>query len=65
VTGEPGRDVMTLLVEASEWDEALSGHLRDVTRDVTTLRAQIERIAAGTLKADGKLIEDRRLPAGA
>ena len=54
-----GRDEMTLLVEGEESaDEA--ARIAETVQAVTKLRGAVNRVPAGSLPGDGKLIEDRR-----
>ncbi len=61
VSGETGRDDMTLFVEvAGEATPELKDGLGNVIREVTKLRADISIVGAGELANDGKVIEDSR-----
>jgi phenylacetate-CoA ligase len=52
-------DEMTLLVELVEPDEGVA-RIADTVQAVTKLRGTVDRVPAGSLPEDGKLIEDRR-----
>jgi len=58
VENEGGEDRMTLRVE--EASEAAARDLVATLRDVTKVRGEVERVAAGSLPNDGKVIEDLR-----
>jgi len=58
VENEGGEDRMTLKVE--EASEAAARDLVATLRDVTKVRGEVERVAAGSLPNDGKVIEDLR-----
>ena len=58
VENEGGEDRMTLKVE--EASEAAARDLVATLRDVTKIRGEVERVAAGSLPNDGKVIEDLR-----
>ncbi|PJX25531.1 AMP-dependent synthetase [Advenella sp. S44] len=61
VSGETGRDDMTLFVEVDGTPAAqLQEKLGNVVREVTKLRATIVFVGAGELANDGKVIEDSR-----
>src|SRR5690606_13493127 len=61
VSGETGRDDMTLFVEVDGTPAAqLQEQLGNVVREVTKLRATIVFVGAGELANDGKVIEDSR-----
>jgi phenylacetate-CoA ligase len=52
-------DEMTLLVEIGEAAED-AAQIAETVQAVTKLRGRVSRVPAGSLPADGKLIEDRR-----
>ncbi len=54
-----GSDEMTLLIETGEPAED-PARIAETVQAVTKLRGTVSRVAAGSLPADGKLIEDRR-----
>ncbi|MGB6242310.1 MAG: AMP-binding protein [Castellaniella sp.] len=58
VSGEMGHDIMTLKVESG--DDLDLASVADTVRDQTKLRAVVDRVLAGTLPNDGKVIEDIR-----
>ena len=58
VENEGGEDRMTLRVE--EASEAAARDLVATLRDVTKVRGEVERVAAGSLPNDGKVIDDLR-----
>lgn len=60
VSGEMGNDQMLLKVEAENWPEGLAEQLANSVREVTKLRANVERVTPGSLPNDGKVIEDAR-----
>jgi phenylacetate-CoA ligase len=60
VSGEMANDRMTLQVETSGAPQGLDARIGEAVRDVTKLRAEVERVAPGTLPNDGKVIEDAR-----
>ena len=61
VSGETGRDDMTLFVEVDGTPAAdLQDKLGNVVREVTKLRATIVFVGTGELANDGKVIEDSR-----
>lgn len=60
VSGTTGSDLMTLKIETQSMDATLPKRLQESVRDVTKLRAEVERIVPGTLPNDGKVIEDIR-----
>ena len=60
VVDRPGSaDEMTLLAEIGQPAED-PAHIAETLQSVTTLRGSVNRVAEGSLPADGKLIEDRR-----
>ncbi|HET6468366.1 MAG TPA: AMP-binding protein [Geminicoccaceae bacterium] len=60
VSHEGGRDRMVLLCEASTRSPALIAAIRETSRAVTGLGAEVELVAPGSLPNDGKVIDDRR-----
>jgi phenylacetate-CoA ligase len=54
-----GADEMTLLVEMGEVAED-AAQIAETVQAVTKLRGKVNRVSAGSLATDGKLIEDRR-----
>ena len=54
-----GRDEMTLLVEGEESVDE-TARIAETVQAVTKLRGAVNRVPAGSLPGDGKLIEDRR-----
>jgi phenylacetate-CoA ligase len=54
-----GADEMTLLVESGDPAEE-AARLAETVQAVTKMRGGVRRVPAGSLPADGKLIEDRR-----
>ncbi|MBZ2206184.1 phenylacetate--CoA ligase family protein [Massilia soli] len=61
VSGRMANDAMTLHCEvAGEARPELAAAIVDSIREVTKLRGEVEFAAAGSLPADGKLIEDAR-----
>ncbi len=61
VSGETGRDDMTLFVEVpGEAPADLKDRLENVVREVTKLRADVMLVREGELANDGKVIEDSR-----
>ncbi len=61
VSGETGRDDMTLFVEVPGKAPAdLKDKLESVVREVTKLRADVVFVGEGELANDGKVIEDSR-----
>ncbi len=61
VSGETGRDDMTLFVEVpGEAPADLKDRLGSVVREVTKLRADVVLVREGELANDGKVIEDSR-----
>ena len=60
VAGEMANDRMTLHIETVSIDPALAAAVANTVRDVTKLRADVVLAAPGTLKNDGKVIEDAR-----
>ena len=60
VSGEMGRDDMTLHVETRETAAGLADQLADTLREVTKLRGDVAMMAPGSLANDGKVIEDAR-----
>ena len=60
VAGEMANDRMTLHIETLSTDPALAAAVANTVRDVTKLRADVVLAAPGTLKNDGKVIEDAR-----
>ena len=58
VENEGGEDRMTLRVEDAS--ESAARDLVATLRDVTKVRGEVERVAAGSLPNDGKVIEDLR-----
>ena len=60
VEGEMANDRMSLHVELGTVPEGLASRVADSVRDITTLRADIVAVSAGSLPNDGKVIEDRR-----
>ena len=60
VSGEMGRDDMTLHVETRETAAGLADQLADTLREVTKLRGEVAMVAPGSLANDGKVIEDAR-----
>ena len=60
VVDRPGSaDEMTLLAEIGQPAED-PAHIAETLQSVTKLRGSVNRVAEGSLPADGKLIEDRR-----
>jgi phenylacetate-CoA ligase len=61
VTRSESRDVLTVRAEApAVTDDALKARIEARLRDVLRIGASVEWVAAGTLPADGKVIEDLR-----
>ena len=60
VAGEMANDLMTLHIETNSTEPALAAAVAHSVRDVTKLRADVVLAAPGTLKNDGKVIEDAR-----
>jgi phenylacetate-CoA ligase len=60
VTGEMASDHLTLKVETRATSDELLMRIGDAVRDVTKLRAAVERVEPGSLPNDGKVIEDAR-----
>ena len=60
VDGNGARDRMTLRCETADGTGDLAARVAETVRALTGLRAEIELVAAGTLPADGKVIDDRR-----
>jgi len=60
ISGEMANDRMVLKVESTDESAELKEKLTQNIRNVTKLRGEVEFVAAGTLSADGKLIEDMR-----
>lgn len=60
VDGDGARDRMTLRCETVDGAGDLALRVAETVRALTGLRAEIELVAAGTLPADGKVIDDRR-----
>ncbi len=61
VSGETGRDDMTLFVEVpGEAPADLKDRLESAVREVTKLRADVMLVREGELANDGKVIEDSR-----
>ncbi|HET6264734.1 MAG TPA: AMP-binding protein [Usitatibacter sp.] len=58
VENEAGEDRMTLRVEGASQDAARA--LEGTMREVMKVRGEVERVAAGSLPNDGKVIEDLR-----
>jgi len=58
VENEGGEDRMTLKVEDAS--ESAARALVATLRDITKVRGEVERVAAGSLPNDGKVIEDLR-----
>jgi phenylacetate-CoA ligase len=60
ISGEMANDQMSLMVEASDPDDALRTQIESAVRDVTKLRGNVHLVAPGSLPNDGKVIEDAR-----
>ena len=60
VAGEMANDSMTLHIETLSTDPALADAVARSVRDVTKLRANVVLASPGTLRNDGKVIEDAR-----
>jgi phenylacetate-CoA ligase len=60
VTGEMANDQMTLNVECPTLDADTEAAIGHAVREVTKLRADVIRVAVGSLPNDGKVIEDAR-----
>lgn len=60
VTGEMANDQMVLQVETHQPVDGLAGQIGDAIRDLTKLRGDVELVAPGSLRNDGKVIEDAR-----
>jgi phenylacetate-CoA ligase len=60
ISGEVGRDTMTLQAEIVGASPELLAQLAASVRELTKLRAEIEPLAPGTLPNDGKVIDDIR-----
>lgn len=60
VTRSGNRDVLTVRVEATGSDEALRVRLEAALREVLRIGAAVEWAEAGSLPADGKVLEDLR-----
>jgi phenylacetate-CoA ligase len=60
VSAEGARDSMTLRCETVDGAADLAERVAETVRALTGLRAEIELVAAGSLPADGKVIDDRR-----
>lgn len=63
VDKQSGQDVMTLVCEASNLEQAKQAHQKviDTIREITQLRGEIRWTEPGSLPADGILIEDTRV----
>jgi phenylacetate-CoA ligase len=60
VSGEMASDQLTLKVESRNSTDELLTRIGEAVRDVTKLRAVVERVEPGSLPNDGKVIEDAR-----
>jgi phenylacetate-CoA ligase len=60
VEGEDGNDRMTLKCEARQRPAGLADAIVTSIREVTKLRGEVELLAPGALRNDGKVIEDLR-----
>ena len=60
VTGQTGRDLMTMLVETKTADPALAEAVKETIQSITKLRSDVELRAPGSLANDGLVIEDAR-----
>jgi phenylacetate-CoA ligase len=60
VTRAENRDVLTVRTEAMIQDDGLKARIETRLRDILRIGAEVEWAAAGTLPADGNLIEDLR-----
>jgi phenylacetate-CoA ligase len=61
VSGEMANDVMTLLCEVDQpQDASMAADIVATIRDVTKLRGEVSLVAPGTLPNDGRVIEDAR-----
>jgi phenylacetate-CoA ligase len=61
ISGQMANDVMTLRCEVEHPDDTRAQEsIVASIRDVTTLRGDVELVAAGTLPNDGRVIEDAR-----
>lgn len=60
VSGEDGRDAMSLAVEAEGAGEGFAEAVASTLQAVTKLRGTVEVVAPGSLPNDGKVIDDTR-----
>jgi phenylacetate-CoA ligase len=60
VEGEMANDRMTLRIESTAQDDALTQAVAQSVRDITKLRADVQWCPPGSLPNDGKVIEDAR-----
>jgi len=60
VTRSENRDVLTLRAETTAQDDGLKARLEERLRESLRIGADVEWVAAGTLPADGKVLEDLR-----
>lgn len=60
VEGEMASDVMTLKVETETELPGLAERVATALRDITKLRGEVQRLPAGSLPNDGRVVEDLR-----
>ncbi len=60
VTRAENRDVLTVRAEAAAQDNGLKARIEERLREILCIGAEVEWAAAGTIPADGKVIEDFR-----
>ncbi len=60
VTRSENRDVLTVRAEATAQNDGLKARLEERLREILRIGAEVEWVAAETIPADGKVIEDLR-----